>query len=284
MSSVYSSKEFYLASNRYGFANRIRCWAALGVISNFLEIPLKILWEPSWSCPGSLDDVVDPTSLPGIFVKKFNSEPNDHLLFSGSTVPSCGSDLFHLINTLKMKQFSSSRIMFFRLKNNYGRTLRKIEPSPMVKTTLSSLLSGVNLKKCLGVHVRETDHIKNRLRSGILHLPVSRKLEIIRYQISKNYDSVFLACDDINLKNILIDELGTFTNVIYHDQTALGLNYMNEDLQLRNPKNYRQTSLFDTVVDLFALAHCGEIVGTQGSSFSVLAGKLGSKRVALKLS
>lgn len=119
-----------------------------------------------------------------------------------------------------------------------------------VKALLDHKLQIFKQQKILGVHIRGTDH-----HTEIEPVPISKIIKIIDKKRRK-FDRIFLATDDENMLNTLLNKFGS-DGIIYHqvirssDKTAVHTE--------KTVQNRYQLGI-EVLIDCYCLAHCTEAV------------------------
>lgn len=129
----------------------------------------------------------------------------------------------------------------------------RLQPRDAIHLAVQSLALGMD---CLGLHLRYTDKIRQVARGwmevqvGQIPLLQATTLRLIQ---RTGYRQVFVACDEARQKQLWCDLLrDAGYTVIEHSASY------DESL-------LRQTGAHDFGVDLFALAACGQVLGTSRS-------------------
>ncbi len=108
----------------------------------------------------------------------------------------------------------------------------------------------------VGVHIRRTDH-----KEAIRNSPVVAFLEEMQKESERdNACRFFVATDDSEVEKEIAQRLGD--RVFFKDNKSWGRN--------------QRDGILDACVDLWALSKCRKILGSQGSTFGMIAAKLGS--------
>jgi hypothetical protein len=127
-----------------------------------------------------------------------------------------------------------------------------------------NIVDSLNVTKdTIGVHIRRSDFVT----SGVKLTPIEYYVDAITKEISENNDAnFFIATDDIDVENMLVDKFGD--RIITYKKN-------NYD---RVSKEYTKTG----IVDLLALSRCKTIYGSVRSSFSTTASYIGNNKLILE--
>lgn len=126
-----------------------------------------------------------------------------------------------------------------------------ISPVESVYVLLEPLRKNVLGKHIIGVHIRRTDHVQ-----AIQNSPLELFLDEMD-KLVKQYDGFYLATDDVDVKKEICQRYGS--KVMTYDC---------------NLKRDSKQGIIDAFVDLYMLGSCEKIIGSYGSTFSMVAAML----------
>lgn len=135
-----------------------------------------------------------------------------------------------------------------------------LKPSKKVLLRGKTLFDRIGIDT-VGVHIRRTDH-----KEAILNSPV----EIFFQEMQKEAEQdpvcrFFVATDDREVEREVSNRFGE--HAFFKEDKSWGRD--------------REDGMLDACVDLWALSKCRKILGSRGSTFGMIAAKLGSKELKI---
>jgi hypothetical protein len=253
-----------------GLSNRLRSIESALSLSNTLNKPLEVIWVPDNHMAAQFDQIF-------VVPEEFSVFHKDNYKFVRSSFSFKGikKAMARSVNTLYGidASFSESDIpsliwtkkidlsSFCRNKSCYFFTCQQfypfnfnyswLRPVPTVQEKIDRFSSRIAGRKCIGVHIRRTDHAVS-----IAESPDSLFEQAIDNEIAKEENTVFfLATDDNITQQRFTDKYGDSRIMI-------------------NPKRFGRNSVEatqDAAVDLLSLTKCAKLYCSYWSSFSETA-------------
>lgn len=141
-----------------------------------------------------------------------------------------------------------------------GITLNFLKPSEEVCLRGKDLFDRIGADT-VGVHIRRTDH-----EEAIADSPIEAFLAEMQKELERDPDCrFFVATDDHEVESEIVQRFGEF--VFFKDNKSWGRS--------------QTDGMLDACVDLWALSRCRKILGSKGSTFGMIAAKLGSKELKI---
>lgn len=140
----------------------------------------------------------------------------------------------------------------------------------------SEFLNAVNIKrqiighsKCISMHIRMGNY-KSDFRDGRIFLFDNDVLSFVDCPIIKKYSKVpiFLTSDSRYAKNLIVNNTHGY-RVIWSSQKVIHTSHVSFD------NNFM--GAYSSFLDLVTLGSCNELIGTSGSTFTILAASLVGK-------
>jgi hypothetical protein len=173
-----------------GLGNRLRALTSAIAIGRDLQIPIRVVWTPSYDCNIGFDDLF--IALPNVDRGPVSSNPptcTNHMQFS--SMP-------------KTKDMHIKTYIHFYLSPNLTSILRELTPHPEFIQRVNALLAD---KTVVGVQIRRTDN-----EAAIKHSPTGAFLQAMSEYPETTY--FFLATDSesekVRLRNAYGDRILTF--------------------------------------------------------------------------
>lgn len=247
-----------LESNFSGLANRLRGIASVYALTDVCDAKMLLRWTPNWACDGQLEDLVRLPEWSGIRKLGHGEQtPERHWYVSGATWPKCGGTPTEFLSLLRNDPGETDEF-----DGAWRSFIRGILPSDEVARRLETLSESADLSSCLGIHLRGTDHVSWRRDRGIDEVTPEQLQDKVSAELERlGLSSIYLSTDD--------PALDASFRSIFADHIPFAPQRFSEAI------NSRSTSTLTASTDLFALASCSRILGTKGSSFGWLAGKIG---------
>lgn len=245
----------YHADNKNGLCNRLRTLSSCLALSDVLEIPLVVCWEPHDHCDCYFEDLFEPTLVTSDFPTIISNFKNSFL------------DVIYIVNNSR-----NTRVMYVdylkKLKiiswedyqEKYFNFVRKFSLKKNIQKALDDFIDNNWTEDIVGVHIRRTDHGPYCPNADILSTD-SKFFQKIDQEISQGVSKFFLATDNAETQAIFKNR--------YPD---LFINYCQEF----NDSQLRQTSVQAALMDLYLLSRTKKIIGSNRSSFSIYASELGN--------
>lgn len=141
-----------------------------------------------------------------------------------------------------------------------GITLDFLKPSKKVRQRGKELFDRIGADT-LGVHIRRTDH-----EEAIADSPVAAFFEEMQKELEQDHACrFFVATDDGEVEREIFHRFGD--RVFFKDNKSWGRD--------------QTDGMLDACVDLWALSKCRKILGSKGSTFGMIAAKIGSKELKI---
>lgn len=139
-------------------------------------------------------------------------------------------------------------------------TLDFLKPSEKVCQRGKELFDRIGADT-VGVHIRRTDHAE-----AIAESPIAAFFEEMQKESERDRTlSFFVATDDSKVEREIVQRFGD--RVFFKDHKSWGRD--------------QADGILDACVDLWALSKCSKILGSKGSTFGMIAAKLGSKELKI---
>lgn len=256
-----------------GLANRMKAVSAAVGLAADSGSDLRILWFKDWGLGCSFAELFQPINRPGVSLKEASltdkivfDRPRRHnlwlpkpflwLLFDlridEKTATRLCRDGFDFTKTTGGGRIWMSSHIYFTAKQMPEGCFSMFKPTPELQQRIDDATANFG-SRVVGIHVRRTD-----LTRSIEHSPTSLFIERMRREPQ---DTVFyLATDDDSVKKDL--------------QKAFP-----ERIIMSSKKAERGTTdgIKDALVELYTLSRTRLIIGSYGSSFSLVAAHIGGK-------
>jgi hypothetical protein len=233
-----------------GFCDRLRqvafCVAVAGLRGD------RVLHVRERLTPQGPFSFTDVCEVDGFDVRSWSAD-------AGSAEFAMGADAHPDLGSVRRYRPRSLDVDDARLLHLWLEAYRRIRPTAALQAKVDALEVGAT---SIGVHLRWTDKVNeaNHRRSWQIYpgerASIERALSMLirRRARGRTAPEVFLAADDRDAKEDWAQRLrGEGFRVVVHEATF-------------HPGALRQTSGEDFIVDLFALARCGEILGSTPSN------------------
>ncbi|MDE7238219.1 MAG: hypothetical protein K2N41_00720 [Lachnospiraceae bacterium] len=139
-------------------------------------------------------------------------------------------------------------------------TLEFLKPSGKVRQRGKDLFDRIGVDT-VGVHIRRTDHVE-----AIADSPVAAFIEEMQKESERDGTCrFFVATDDSGVEQELFQRFGK--RGFFKGNKSWGRDHAD--------------GILDACVDLWALSKCRKILGSKGSTFGMIAAKLGSKELKI---
>ncbi len=212
-----------------GLCNRLRGLASILAFCTRAKKNLHVLWIQNHECPYEFEDMFDiPQNT--TFIKESQKLDKYDLITE---------DMGHLCHLLPKQGLSYTLAPIL---------ISALMPNPNVLKIIQEKAREFNIEKCLGLHIRKTDHVQYANSIG-----QSTPLEEF-YQTADQFSGpIFLACDDKEVQETFIMKYPERVR-IYN--------------KIENNTSFRQTDGVHAVVDIYLLSFCKFFKGSYASSFS----------------
>lgn len=256
-----------------GLGNRFIGLACAYYAARETHQPLTVVWKKESVLAASANSLFRlPTDIPIIEVSQLGLRQNALAQLKGDAVIAalrkrCGLVLscndvaalyakggFENIRTLIQKfpnVYIKATNPFYDLKK-IPTPLNFIKPAPSVNERVIQTMGG---SRCIGVHVRRTDHAE-----AIQNSPLELFIEKMKACLEENPHAKFYVASDDN--SVLSELEKTFPAKI----TTLTNRYLARD--------YEQ-GIIDAYVEMLCLSRCDKILGSYNSTFSSIAAMIG---------
>ncbi len=261
-----------------GLANRMRAVASVYELQRRTGVTLEIVWIKDWALNAPFYEIFKPTELLNIR----DASWLDILLYDRPRrrnfhIPRLFQNIIfsrrideYEVTPLKQKAFDfdawagargkkymSCYQEFGNVDNSVYRQL--FQPVDEIKNgikTFTDKFSG----HTIGFHIRRTDNAESIAKS-----PVSLFVEAGRKELQDNPETmIFLATDDEDVKREMAEAFG-------------------EHLLTQSGAACRSNTqgISGGLIDMYVLSHTDTIYGSAGSSFSVMASRIGNNRLVI---
>jgi hypothetical protein len=272
MVKVVFKKRVVAVRVQNGLANRLRTINSFFSLVQKEKTVLKVCWEPGpgWSDEEFLD-LFSP--IPGIeFISSsdFKILRESFLKLDEKVVKndSGGYDYFapqeKMLSWIYKDSFTydgdSCLEYMFKGFSNQNRLYNFLIPKPH----LLSVINSFQLDRCIGVHIRRGDSLSHPNQDLYKVSDNDSFVKCINEEIALNpHLKIFLSTDCLKTQQHFCS--------LYPDRIVYNKNKkFNEGNNYLNPKPYQS----DAVIDFFALSRTYKIIGSNYSSFSVVASQL----------
>ena len=172
-------------------------------------------------------------------------------------------------------QSEGTDISFKEVSNMFIKIAKDIKPSNLIKKYIP-----INIENAYGIHLRNTDKIKNNpdIRHEMSHDENKILLDNLIITIEKIIDdepnpSFFITSENNGFKNDFINKIQLAATSRNKTVTFLSID---ENIE----RNIKSISNFDSILDLFSLSKCKSIIqGVKYSAFSVVAALIGNSNI-----
>jgi hypothetical protein len=166
-------------------------------------------------------------------------------------------------------------ISFEEVSNMFIKIAKDIKPSNLISKYIPN-----NIENAYGIHLRNTDKIKNNpdIRHEMSYDENNILLEKLMINIEKIIDeepdpSFFITSENNGFKNEFMNKIQTVATSKNKTVTFLSID---ENIE----RNIKSISNFESILDLFSLSQCKSIIqGVKYSAFSVVAALIGNGNI-----
>ncbi len=261
-----------------GLANRMRAVASAYEMCRRTGVELRVVWFKDWALCAPFHEIFQPVDslhvsdatpldvllydrprrrnlwIPRIFQNILFHQRIDEIRV---TPLKCQEFDFDRWVTSKRKSWMSSYQDFGEFDNTVYRTI--FRPADCIETAVRQFTSRFS-EHTIGFHIRRTDN-----KESIDKSPVSLFIEAGKKEIALNPSTkIFLATDDEGVKKELTDIFGD--KIMTTDKPA---------------DRSGTDGIRGGLTDMYTLSHTDTIYGSAGSSFSVMAAKIGGNRLVI---
>lgn len=173
---------------------------------------------------------------------------------------------YRVLNSSKIKEQILPNISSENYILKYKQTANILKPCKLLESCINK-----NLNKCIGIHIRRTDKIKNTRKIWEILPEEQKNLDIklenyIKNILEKKEENFFVCGDDINyvkyLSNYIISNGG---NIYGYDN---------------NFEKYTKIEGFNALLDFFSLSNCKCIIqNTKYTTFSMAASMINNTEI-----
>ncbi len=214
-----------------GLANRLRGLVSALAYCSRSKLNLHVSWVPNHECPYLFTDLFDVPSNTRFVTGEEIQKHGEYKIVT--------SDMGHLCHLLPKQGLSY---------NLAPLLISMLNPIEKIKEKIKNLVKLYDIQKCIGFHIRKTDHVQYANSVGM-----STPIEEFKMLAKLSDDNIYLACDDKNVQEEFKKEFGERIKV-YKD--------------IENDKDFRQTDGEHAVADIYLLSLCKSFKGSFASSFT----------------
>lgn len=223
----------------FGLCNRLRTILAFWEIAHRKNTHLYVYWHVNHLCQADFDELFEP--LPNTTFIKKHSDFRHKMKHTSHVTYFKGQGQLHKI----LPKYG------VRYSKEIGKRLHKLLcPVPDISEKIQRFIEENELRNCIGLHIRRTDHVWFMKNSHGTYTTDDHFEKIIKKHPNSKF---FLSTDNLKTQNKFIQK---FPNRIIIYET------------IPDTKSARKTSVEHAVIDLFLLASCKTMYGSLGSSFS----------------
>lgn len=222
MTILYITKEM-------GLCNRLRGLVAALAFSSRTKKSLHVLWIPTHECPYLFQEMFETPKNTKFITEEEKLEKYDLIT----------EDMGHLCHLLPKQGLSYNMAPIL---------ISMLTPNQNVMNIIKQKATDFNIRDCIGLHIRKTDHVAYADSIG-----QSTPLEEFFDLVEHNNCNFYLACDDLDVQSQVINKFGD--RVKYYNK-------------IEHNSNFRQTDGVHAVVDIYLLSLCKGFKGSYASSFS----------------
>jgi len=267
----------------YGLANRMRVISSFKVLADYLKIPLLVYWTDS--------EGFDDSSFNSLFESLDGIELIEQFHWEYYRAVSINLDEWEELNmklhdtSLEAKQLNTLttekiisykgfreiknflRLIEKKLINNYSKKIDQVytqfKPNKDLEVKVMNVTREFN-EYTFGLHIRRGDSVISPQKENYLSSSDQKFIDQIDKIISK-YPAAkfFLATDSKSTHDAFIKKYGP--RILFFEKEFVTSEWL-------KPKKGQQ----EAIVDLFCLSKTKKVLGTNWSTFSLLASKLGA--------
>lgn len=267
-----------------GLCNRINAMLCGIYIHQHFGVPLDIYWENTKDCRACFDDLFEPLRHTDIQVKRLkrfylkpSTKKNLYLpgllrkfFFSADLIKTEGMTFDFIMEVFDMRNAyvtSSNRFCLFGekpmmekgntvLESSIWTDLRNVSRYFVPQSDIQDKVNRITetySEHTIGVHIRRTDNI-SAIQSSPIEKFISRMDEALQKDCRTKF---YVASDDIDVKTFLKQRYG---DCIIIENNELKRNTLG--------------GMKDAVAELWCLAHCETIYGSNHSTYSTMASRI----------
>ena len=274
------SKSSLLLVPSGGLANRMRAIASAWQLCRREQAALQVVWFQGWGMHAAFSDLFEPIAAEGLRLREavwydylVNDRPRRHNLW----LPWLPQQVFYrggVINELEVARLRDGGFDFSAWLHGKKRCMSCYDEFGEVPDTSYAELfrpNGQVMKLVranesrlrgyvVGVHVRRTDNV-----DAIRKSPIELFLGACRRELAAHADlTIFLATDSEEVKQQMRQVFGKRIVTSAHEASRDSVEGLREGL-----------------ADLWTLSRCRKIYGSAGSSFSVMAARVGGNSLTI---
>lgn len=273
--NYYMSRQYLLFVPSGGLGNRMRAVASAYSLHEQTGVDVRVLWFRDWGLDSPFSEIFQPVDELGFTLRDAKrieyfiyDRPRKHNLFI-PRLPQAflfGARIDEKqVKPLKYQGFDfakwltrDSRSKFMSCYQHFGNYSDSLYKHLFVPCKEVDVMIAANTNRfsahTMGVHIRRTDN-----RRSIEQSPLELFYAVIDAEVAAHDDTcIFLATDDEPTKSAMRERYGQRV-ITAADEACRG----------------SVSGIRGAVADMYSLARCGKIYGSAGSSFSVLASRLG---------
>ncbi len=263
-----------------GLANRMRSIASAWQLCRKKNASLQVVWFQGWGMHAAFNDLFEPLCAEGATLREatlwdymVNDRPRRHNLW----LPWLPQQLYYRGGIIHEQQVATLRDQGFNFETwleNHQRYMscydefglfsdeyyaQLFRPNQLVQELISVYESHFGTYT-IGMHIRRTDNIDSIRKS-----PIALFIEKGRQELAAHPDlSIFLATDSEEVKLQMRQEFGTHLITSSQEATRNSVQGIREGL-----------------AELWTLSKTHKIYGSAGSSFSVMASRIGGNELTI---
>ena len=268
------SKNSLLLVPSGGLANRMRAIASSWQLCQRLSAPLQVVWFQGWGMHAAFGDLFEPFDVQGLTLREatwwdylVNDRPRRHNLW----LPWLPQQLYYkrgVINELQVAHLRDTGFDFEAWLRGHQRYMSCYDEFGTVSDSCYAQLFRPNRdvlglveqstsrfsRYTIGMHIRRTDNVDSIRRS-----PLELFMEAGQRELATHTDlTIFLATDSEEVKHEMRSAFGDRVVTSDHEASRDSVDGIREGL-----------------ADMWSLSRTQRIYGSAGSSFSVMAARVG---------
>lgn len=228
-----------------GLSNRLRSLVSGICLAEELGLHLVVHWSLDHACGALFDQLFDPSTLP-----PFVHVTSDRLLkayhvLSDTELPLIKA-AWNRETPLVLKSYAHFHTSDMPRWLTY---FRQLQPRKEILEDVSQRLSSMDMSKCIGVHIRRTDHVKCIAASPV---------EAFLTKLDTTESFLIVATDDMGVRKTLEQR---YQGRIFFASHVL--------------ERFSEIGMREALIDFLCLSRCPFILGSTHSSYSEMAGLYG---------
>ncbi len=273
----YTGHNFVVEPNA-GLGNRLLAFASAYELGKKTKRHVDIMWNLEPHCMARFEDLFLPPdsfdcavynlyewkakgpikTMYGNWVRKQIHEAADIFWENGDT-----RRKYQLNEFYELEEYIKTKKVCIKAASEFQKidtdSFSFLHPSKEVSRRAETVWNSVDEQFC-GIHIRRTDHA-----DAIRYSPTSAFEQEIRLWLKKfPKGKIYLSTDDASEQKHLVQLFGR-SIIYYHEEACL--------------KRDSKRGMQDALIDMLALAKCGCILESAGSTFGTIAGLIGGKPI-----